>query len=55
MAARFTIGDDVFTAGPRGTIIEIREVGQTYLYGVESTTGHVEFYTERALKLAASS
>ena len=47
----FKLGDDVFTAGVRGTIIDVRATpsGQ-WVHGVEDATGTVNYYTAKALK-----
>ncbi|GMA89620.1 hypothetical protein [Homoserinibacter gongjuensis] len=50
----FDVGDDVYAAGYRGIVIDIRETsdGGRTVYGVEDLTGGVNFYTARGLRLA---
>lgn len=51
--ASFKLGDDVFTSGVRGIIIDVRATPSgKWVYGVEDTNGSVDYYTDKALKRA---
>lgn len=51
---KFNINDEVFPmSGSRGTVIEVRPLeGGDVLYCIEDSIGCVNYYTERALRLA---
>lgn len=48
----FKLGDDVFTAQTRGTIIDVRATPSgKWVFGVEDVNGEVSYFTSRALRL----
>lgn len=54
-ATGFKPGDDVFTQKARGTIIDVRATPSgKWVFGIEDTTGAVDFFTETALTHAQS-
>lgn len=51
----FTPGADVFTARGRGTVVDVRATPSGKLVvGVEDADGEVNYFTEKALRLAQS-
>ncbi|GAA1467182.1 hypothetical protein [Microbacterium thalassium] len=49
----FKPGDDVFTPGARGTVIDVRPTPSgKWVFGVENTAGTVAYFTAGALRLA---
>jgi hypothetical protein len=51
----FKPGDDVFTQGARGTVIDVRATPSgKWVFGVEDANGTVDYYTARALRSASS-
>lgn len=49
----FSLGQDVFTAGARGIIIDVQPTPSgKWVYGVEDVNGAVMYFTEKALKRA---
>lgn len=51
----FKPGDDVFTPGARGIVVDVRATQSgKWIFGVEDTNGTVYYYTARALRLASS-
>jgi hypothetical protein len=51
--AKFSIGDDVFTTGSRGEVLEVRWINEReYIYGVVDVNGAIAYYQERALRAA---
>lgn len=51
----FKPGDDVFTVGARGVVIDVRATPSgKWVFGVEDVNGAVDYYTASALRLASS-
>ena len=51
----FTPGADVFTPRGRGAVIDVRATPSgKFVFGVEDDNGEVNYFTEKALRLAQS-
>ncbi len=51
----FTPGADVFTTRGRGEVVDVRATPSgTFVIGVEDDNGEVNYFTEKALRLAQS-
>lgn len=49
----FTPGTDVFTTRGRGTVVDVRATPSgKFVFGVEDVNGEVNYFTEKALRLA---
>jgi DNA polymerase II small subunit/DNA polymerase delta subunit B len=51
----FTPGADVFTTRGRGAVVDVRATPSgKFVFGVEDVNGEVNYFTEKALRLASS-
>jgi DNA polymerase II small subunit/DNA polymerase delta subunit B len=51
----FTPGADVLTTRGRGTVVDVRATASgKFVFGVEDAAGEVDYFTEKALRLAQS-